>query len=96
MNPEYSLEGLRTDAEDPILWPPDAKSWLVGKDPDAGKDRRQKEKGAAEDEIIRWHRQPNEQTLGDGGGREAWCATVHRVTKSWTQFSDSTTATTIH
>ena len=45
----------RTDAEAeaPILWPPDVKSRLIGKDPDAGKDRRQKEKWAAEDEIIR-------------------------------------------
>ena len=43
----------RTDAEAPILWPPDGKSWLIGKDPDAGKDWRQKEKRATEDKIIR-------------------------------------------
>ena len=45
----------RTDAEaePPILWPPDAKSWFTGKDPDAGKDWRQKEKGVAEDEMIK-------------------------------------------
>ena len=43
----------RTDAEAPILWPPDAKSWLTGKDPDAGKEWRQKEKGLAEDEMFR-------------------------------------------
>ena len=43
----------RTDAETPILWPPDAKSRLIGKDPDAGKDWRQKEKGVAEDEMVR-------------------------------------------
>ena len=43
----------RTDAEAPILWPPDAKSWLIGKDPDAGKEWRQKEKGLAEDEMFR-------------------------------------------
>ena len=45
----------RTDAEaeTPILWPPDAKSWLTGKDPDAGKDWRQKEKGVTEDEMVR-------------------------------------------
>ena len=43
-----------TDAEveDPILWPPDANSWLIGQDPDAGKNGGQEEKGAAEDEII--------------------------------------------
>ena len=45
----------RTDAEaePPILWPPDIKSWLIWKDPDAGKDWRQKEKGVAEDEMIK-------------------------------------------
>ena len=43
----------RTDAEDPIVWPPDSKSRLTGKDPDAGKDRRQEEKGMAETEVIR-------------------------------------------
>ena len=49
----------RTDveAETQILWPPGAKNWLVGKDPDAGKDWRQEEKGTAEDEIIGWHHQ---------------------------------------
>ena len=43
------------EAETPILWPPDAKNWLIGKDPDAGKDRRKEEKGTTEDEMIRWH-----------------------------------------
>ena len=47
----------RTDveAETPILWPPDAKSWLMGKDPDAGKDWRLEEKGATKDETVWWH-----------------------------------------
>ena len=47
----------RTDAEveTPILWPPDEKNWLIEKDPDAGKDWRQKAKGTTEDEMIRWH-----------------------------------------
>ena len=45
----------RTDAESPIIWPPDAKSWLIWKDPDVGKDRRQEEKGMTEDEIAGWH-----------------------------------------
>ena len=47
----------RTDAEAeaPILWPPDAKNWLIGKDPDAGKDWRQEEKGTTEDERVGWH-----------------------------------------
>ena len=48
----------RTDAEALILWPPDAKSWLTGKDPDAGKDGRQEEKGVTEDEMVGW---PNHQ-----------------------------------
>ena len=42
----------RTDAEAPILWPPDAKNWFIGKDPDAGKDCRQEEKGETEDEMV--------------------------------------------
>ena len=47
----------RTDieAETAILWPPDAKNWLIGKDPDAGKDWRWEEKGTTEDEMVRWH-----------------------------------------
>ena len=47
----------RTDAETetPILWPPDAKNWLIGKNPDAGKDSRQEEKGMTEDETVGWH-----------------------------------------
>ena len=47
----------RTDveAETPILWPPDSKSWLIGKDPDAGKDWGQEEKGTTEDEMVGWH-----------------------------------------
>ena len=45
----------RTDAEAPILWPPDVKNWLIGKDPDAGKDWRQEEKGMTEDEMVGWH-----------------------------------------
>ena len=44
-------------AETPILWPPDVKNWLIGKDPDAGKDWRQEEKGTAEDEMVGWHHQ---------------------------------------
>ena len=47
----------RTDAEaeTPILWPPDVKNWLIGKDPDAGKDWRWEEKGTIEDEMVGWH-----------------------------------------
>ena len=49
--PQIFIE--RSKAEAPILWPPDGKSQLIGKDPDAGKDWRQKKKGAAEDEMVR-------------------------------------------
>ena len=55
INPEYSLEGLFAEAEAPILWLPDVKNWLIGKDPDAGKDWRQEEKGTTEDEMVGWH-----------------------------------------
>ena len=65
-----------TDAEGeaPILWLPDLKSQFAGKDPDAGKDRRQ-EKGTTEDEMVGWHHQFNgheiEQALGDVEGQES-------------------------
>ena len=56
----------RTDAEAEILvlWPPDDKSWLIWKDPDAGKDWRQEEKGMTEDEIIGWHHRLNGHEFG--------------------------------
>ena len=66
----------RTDAEAeaPILWPPDAKSWLTGKDPDAGKDWRQEEKVMTKDEMVAWHHWLDghefEQIPGDGEGRK--------------------------
>ena len=66
----------RTDAEAEasILWPPDAKNWLIGKDPDAGKDRGQEEKGMTEDEMVGWHHRlyghEFQQALGVGDGQE--------------------------
>ena len=61
------------EAETPILWPPDVKSWLMWKDPDAGKDWGQEEKGMTEDEMVGWHHQLNghkfEQALGVGDGQ---------------------------
>ena len=63
----------RTDAEAPILWPPDVKS--IRKNPDAGKDLRQEQKGRTEDEMGGWHHQLNgcesEQALGDGEGQRS-------------------------
>ena len=52
------------EAETPKLWPPDAKSWLIGKDPDAGKDQRQKEKGITEDEMVGWYHRLNGHEFG--------------------------------
>ena len=61
------------------------KSWLIGKDPDTGKDRGQEEKGTAEDEMVGWHHRLNghefERVIVN---REAWHASVHEVAKSWT------------
>ena len=69
----------RTDAEVPILWPPDANSWLTGQDPDAGKDWRQEEKGTTKNEIVGWHHwlhgREFKQTpgVGDGEGSLVYC-----------------------
>ena len=69
---EYSLEGTDPEADTPILWPPDTKSWLIQKDPDAGKDWRQEEKGTTEDAMVGWDHQLNghefEQAPGIGDG----------------------------
>ena len=51
------------DAEASILWPPGAKSWFTGKDPDAGRDWGQEEKGATEDEMVGWHHQLMDMSL---------------------------------
>ena len=72
----------RTDAEaeTSILWPPDVKNWLIGKDPDAGRDLEQEEKGVTEDEMVGWHHRLDghefEQALGvgDGQGGLACCS----------------------
>ena len=84
----------RTDskAEAPVLWPPHMKSWLIGKDPDAGRDWGQEEKGTTENEIAGWHHWLNGHefvwTPGVGDGQEAWCAVIHGVAKSRTRLSD--------
>ena len=56
-NQSWIFIGRTDEAEAPRLWPPNAKSWLIWKDPAAGKDWRQEEKGATEDEIVGWHHQ---------------------------------------
>ena len=64
--------GTDAEAETPIVWPPGANNWLIGRDPNAGKDWRQ-EKGTTEDEMVEWHHQLNghelEQALGIGDGQ---------------------------
>ena len=84
----------RTDAkaESPVLWPPHAKSWLVGKDSDAGRDWGQEEKGTTEDEMAGWHHQLDGLefvwTLGVGDGQWGLRAAIHGVAKSGTRLSD--------
>ena len=69
IGPEYSLEGLMLKLKLQYLWPPDAKNWLISKDPDAGKDWGWEEKGTTEDEMVEWHHWLNGyepgQTQGD-------------------------------
>ena len=77
------------EAEAPILWPPDAKSWLIRKDPDAAKDWGQ-EKETTEDEMAGWDPQLNGHEFEVVKNRESWCAAVHGVTKSQTQLRDWT------
>ena len=70
----------RTHVETPILWPPDVKNRLFGKDPDAEKDRRQEEKGTTEDEMVGWHHRLNEHEfeqapgVGNGQGSLVCCS----------------------
>ena len=84
----------RTDAEaeTPILWPSDVKSWLIGKAPDAGKDWRQEGKGMTEDEMVGWHHQLNghvfEQVLGVGDGQGSLVCCSLWGHKEWTWLSD--------
>ena len=72
------IGGTNADAETSILWPPDVKNWLIGKDPDAGKDRRQEEKETTEDETVGWHHRLDgfEQApgVGDGQGSLVLCS----------------------
>ena len=84
-----------TEADIPILWPPDPKSWLIWKNPDAGKDWGQEEKGMTEDEMVEWHHWLNghefEQILGDdkGQGSGACCSPWgHKVsdTTEWLKW----------
>ena len=88
ISPGCSWEGL-TEAEIPILWPPDVKSWLIWKDPGAGKDWRW-EKGTTEDELVEWHHWLNGHGFGwtpgvsDGHGGLVCCSSWgRRVGHNW-------------
>ena len=81
-SPEWFIGRTEAEAETetPVLWPPDAKNWLIGKDPDAGKDWRREEKGMTEDEMVGGHHWLNQHEfelalgVGDGQGSLACCS----------------------
>ena len=87
----------KTDAEAPILWPPDVKSQHIGKDLDAGKDWGQEEKRATEDEMVGWHhcfnRREFERTPGDSDGQGSLVSCNHGLAKSWIWLNAWTTKT---
>ena len=94
--PWIFIERTDVEAEAPILWPPDMKNRLIGKDLDAGEDWEQEEKGTTEDEMFGWHphvwMDVNLSKLREiVKDKEAWHAAVHGVTKSWTELRDWTT-----
>ena len=84
------IERTDVEVETPIFWSPDAESWLIWKDPDAGKDWRWEEKGMTEDEMVGWHHRLNGQRfgwtlwVGDGQGGLVCCNLLdHRVGHDW-------------
>ena len=95
-------------AETPVLWPPHGKSWLIGKDPEAGRDCGQEEKGMAEDEMAGWYHWLNghefEWTLGDGDGQgglacyDSWGRKEWEMTErlNWTELNSSLRGCSVH
>ena len=85
------IERTDVEAETPILWPPDAKNWLIWKDPDAGKDWRREEKGTTEDEMVGWHHPLDGHgfgwtpRVGDGQGSLVCCSSWGRKEPDMTE-----------
>ena len=77
-------------AEVPILWPPDAKNWFIGKDPDAGTDWRQEEKGMTEDEMVGWHLQLDGHELEQAPGVGNWQGSLECCSPRGHKESDTT------
>ena len=94
------IGGTDIEVETPILWPPDVKAWLTGKDPDPGKVWRQEEKGMTEDERVRWYHRLNghefQQALafGDGQGSLACCSPWGREESDTNEWLNSLNLTT--
>ena len=94
----------RTDAEakTPVLWPSDAKSWLIWKDPDAGKDWGQEEKGTTKDEMVEWHHRLNGHGfgwtlgVGDGQGALVCCGSWGRKESDMTEWLNWTELNTFN
>ena len=90
------IGGTDVEAETPILWPPDAESWVIWKDPDAGKDWGQEEKGTTEDKMVGWHDQLNGHEFGwtlgvvDGQGGLACCDSCGRKKSDMTESLNCT------
>ena len=91
ISPEYSLKGLMLKLKEaPILGPSDVNNWLLRKDPDAGEDWRQEEKGMTEDEMVGWHHWLNEfeQVLevGNGQGSLPCCSPWAAKSRTWLSY----------
>ena len=86
---------MDAEAEVSIIWPPDAKNWVIGNDPDDEQDWRQQQKGTVEDEMVGWHHWLNghefEQApgIGDGQGSLAYCSPFsHRFRHDWLNWTE--------
>ena len=94
ISPGCSLQGMMLKMKPQVLWPPHVNSWLIGKDPHAGRDWGQEEKGMTEDEMAGCHHWLDGWEVDELWelvmDREAWCAVIHRIVESRTRLSDWT------